>query len=455
MQKFSFSLSYMEFLSKNYDNEKTKNVQRYARFHERQSVLKFENKSMSINEYNDLEKSFTDIEQVYGSEYSTNAIDLAISQGIDLIVPSAHANPMSFWTKTAGLSVAAIGILVGWMASNWVFYDNFLAAPGRRAIAFGLMSALAFSTSEVVTPKIIAKMDSNINKVNAILAQMKISSGQANKVNNTAIGGPKNNAPINRAGQRVASSAVTVSDDPNEKFPCVAPGENGKCSKISNIMDSKLSEMQGVDLGGMSQFSSNLAKFGDGVSGQNKVSGATMDTAATLAQGALGMRKIQEDNEKKLNDARKQAGLAPIDFKKDRDDLFKRLFNSTKSQFGKTTDKGALASLMGNLDQGAKTDEKAKGNGHNAAAFKMPTFTMPSMPSMNPGQYKSAQEDAPAQVAVEEKKADGLEAYEDSSAQIVKSPEVSIFQVISTRYWKTGFDKLLERETVKPPLLKE
>jgi hypothetical protein len=80
---------------------------------------------------------------------------------------------------------------------------------------------------------------------------------------------------------------------------------------------------------------------------------------------------------------------------------------------------------------------------YKASEFKMPSFSMPSMPSSD--SYKTVEDSAASAESPTENIADAS-AFQVNTQDIAKAPEVSLFQVISTRYWKTGFNLLLEKE---------
>ncbi len=368
---------------------------------------------------------------------------LVIERVLDLFLPKAEAG----WLPLLGLgaSAAATYFLIGGGLAASVDLQMFV--PFNRAIAFGGLAALSFLAVKSSDNQ-IKKMDENIAKIDKILTEM-----------NALENGIKTNTiqeqQIQMAGFNPNNQAdLSMGLNPNVKTDCLTSNSTTNCPSLAN----ELKNMP--DFANLPEsfksIASQAAQMGDGLSGTNVISGSTLSTAANLANKAQAISKAQKNVQNKLNDLYGANGKEKIDFNKAEKDTINKWNEGTANALkSKGIAPGAFLSSVG-LSSLPLSDYKTASLA--PAAVKKSAYSnsggVVNTAPINPKDKAfdlDFKESAGSNGALAGGAAgDGKDVkYDIGENDINTNINQSIFQMISDRYIKSGYPKLLEAEPIK------
>jgi hypothetical protein len=414
----------------------------YIRTREEGRFVSGEITSMSLNEYNELNLAFPKNSK-YEFEYS-EILKTAASKGMDLLIPQTNA----FNMKLLGLVGTAALVVKGIFATNMVTMDLWLSTPGKRAIGFGAMAAVTLKTI-MHTKSIKKKAEENIKKIDKVLEEMrklgnltatKISSGYQQLASPSII-------PLNGNGPMEFSSTA---------MPCLVDGSKvGTCGSIKSGIDN---ETGFVGLpSGLSQTASLAGQMADGIVGKTTMSGETVDATAQLSAKQGAIAKILDDATNKLNKIRKANGQEAVDHKKLNDRFLAMVKKSINKGLKGTDPKDLVASFGGGYaTEGSDADKKeAKEDVTGAKPVQQKAisldgskksglnFSFTDDTNLDDLDANSSLDDV---MASNQNKANKLGANEESEDDIHKNTGASLFKIISVRYLKSGFKRLLNEK---------
>lgn len=367
----------------------------------------------------------------------------------NFILPQANASFMKLFGGL-GAGVATIFLLKKAFGN---ILDTMLGSPYKRAIAYSVMGAMAFMSSKK-NEELVKRIEERINMIDAILNRFRAFK-KVNAIINDGInqGGKTMRVPI-RVGTPIGTSA--------KPFPCLNKSQSGKCLSTNSaiqqgITDSKLNLPDGV-----SSMAGLAGSTADGVAGKSKLDAGTVDGLNSLASNAGNIDRINKSLQDRLNKLRKKNGQRPINFRKAKNDLLDKLKGSMFKTLRKNGISGnkALAAVAPsvapsyfrsrNKDNSNKKLTKRKsaeatptgsGNLNNGGGFQF-NLDKPAGEELNIADGEGI--DAEAEL-------DGLEEGELEVDDIVQDENVSIFKVISVRYFKSGYPRVLRRkEDIEP-----
>jgi len=305
-------------------------------------------------------------------------------------------------------------------------------------LAFWRTSLLSFSSLS----KQIDKIGENIAKIDQILNEMnKLKNGlQANNVTEQQI----------KLASFQANQLQDLQLGPNVsvKTDCATSAGSSNCSPLAN----QLASMPGFAglPDSFKSIASQSAQLGDGLSGTNSISGSTLTTAGALAGNQGAIAKLLAKTQSKLNEQLASSGQPKIDFAKEQNDLLNK-WNAQTANGLKSSGMSAgnfLASTGGSplsaSKEGSKTAAAKKslapaiGGGAVGSSAKNKGFEL---------DFKEAQagEGAVAAGGAAQKE----EKFDIGANDINTNSGESIFQLISNRYIKSGYPKLLDEIPVK------
>ncbi|WP_127718112.1 hypothetical protein [Halobacteriovorax sp. HLS] len=395
---------------------------------------KGEKQTASIQEYQSLKESFfQSLNSANDNRYS-NSLQLAIDYGIDLIIPSAQAS--SFTTILGG----SVAIVLGAVFSLGQTVDTFLATPGTRGVAWLLGAGLAMAAASK-TGSIQEEAEENAEKIQKIIDQMN----RINKQSTDTLSGTNLSIPSKIPYPLKGNDGIIID---NKKLPCADTDKNVVCQKLSPQVENSQGFAQlGGTMGGLAL---SAAQAGDDLFGNSRISSSGVDNMVGLANQNNAIQKRVRAIKKKLNDQIVANGGKAINFDKMNDKLLAKLRKRTQDALNKS---GKSANdVLASIGQGASTKEDSKEEkvaikgpgevkpttGGAANSKKAPVFTM-DLDEDNQNTGISADEVAANQLAANQLNA-------EASDDIVTNKGVSIFKVISVRYLKSGFSRLLEEK---------
>lgn len=365
---------------------------------------------------------------------------------LDGIFPRAEAGMLSMLGLGAGAAAAffsaqtAIGRKI----------DMYMYTPGGRIIAWGIMTGAALLGAQASQSE-IDKIDENLKKIDKILADL-------NALQKGVKANTFNEQQLKMAGfNGNFSTDLELNPNANVKTDCLSNGSNGSCASL----ESQLKEMPGFAglPDSFKSIASQSAKIGDGLSGTNGVGGSTLSGISNMAGKQNAISKLANNVKSKLNDQLAKNGKGKIDFDKEEKKLMGDLKNDvSKALRGKNMSGGeflASSGMSGMADSHAKAvaatasvkKSLSSGFGSGAGASAPPAGNKDKEFSLD---FKEEGVAEAGFVAAGDANSPAAEAqYDVGQNDINTNSNESIFQMISNRYIKSGYPKLLEEEPVK------
>lgn len=358
---------------------------------------------------------------------------------VDFVIPRAEAGGVA---SLLGLGGWAVTALVGLSLSVSQVVDSFLFTPTKRIFLWGSL-ALAAKLSADSSEKELKKIEDNITKIDKILAEIyTLEKG----ITASNVGTQSYSVPINTNIDANADTPL-FPNDKKAKTDCLTPS----CTPIPDTFKG-MPEFAGLP-DSFKSIASQVTSLGNGLSGTGTLSGATMAGATSLGNNHNAIAKTVGEMKKKLNESLAKNGKAKIDFDKEE----KNAWGKMKSGVAKTLqEKGTSASsLLSSM--GLSPISSANATPAPAAALAPKKAAVPGGGVVGAGaapakgmqfDFKEASAEGGAPDAAAELAAKN-EDLDLGSNDINTNSGESIFQVISNRYIKSGYPKLLEEIPVK------
>lgn len=352
---------------------------------------------------------------------------------LNIFVSQADAG----WMPLLGFgasAVAAFYLITGDMALK---VDNLMFIPRNRAIAFGLLAGLSLAASKA-SDSVIEKLDENIKKIDGILADIdKLGKGVKAKDVKQLVGLVK----------PTSTPVVLPSNNAKTATPCLGSTATSNCTPISSLISSSAGftslpeSLQGL--------ATDAIKLGDGVSGTSTLGAGVLGSAQALGdkQAAIGraLAKAQGDSSK-LNlikgaatPAQQQNALL--------DAIGARIKKGLQSKG--MTPSGFLGSVGGSSIDSSLTNKSVSKEEVVLKGGKGPAPV--ELGGANGDQLKLDFKDHDLNIVPGGNGAASAATpeYDINTNEIAKENGPSIFEVISSRYLKSGYPKLLEVEPSK------
>ena len=357
-----------------------------------------------------------------------------IQKMINVLIPSAEA---SGYMGLLGLGVGAAAALMTAKSAIGKTIDKFIFNPALRAVLWGVLGAAAFAASKA-TQKEIDKLSEYIKKIDQILKDMAtLQDGvKANNVTEQKLTDVAYNAAIQK------QSDQQISTDPKLSTDCIANPGGTNCAPVSD----QVKTMPGfTDLpDSLKTVTTQTAKLGDSLSGKTAISGTTLGAASTLAAKANAIGKLNKSLINKLNGLKQNT-----DFDKKGQELWGQLKAQTSRALASNhmTPNGFLSSVGitpppgEGSGSGSLSDINKKYSGSASGAGGGGGQALGSSAkdkALDLDFKETAAEAAKAGEAGKEEK------FDIGTNDINTNSNESIFQVISNRYIKSGYPKLLE-----------
>lgn len=362
-----------------------------------------------------------------------------IEKGLELLFPKAQAS----WIPLLGFSASAAAAFTLITATTFPQVDLLMFVPRNRAIAWGLFAGLALMSAKS-SDNVMKKLDANIAKIDSILADLnKLSKGVktqnlSQQGINLATVNPNAIAPIS-----FSTNAATTTD-------CMAGNNSTNCAKLSN----QLSSMPGfANLpDSFKDIASQSVALGDSLSGSKGLTGSTLASAESLGAKQNAIAKLLENRQAVLNKLNPKTTM-----KKEQDKLQKSMAASIKKALERKgmNSVGFMSSIGATpIDSSLAKKDITPATGNKLSATTNAVNIQDGAGSDKDGQSLSLD-------FKEQTPGDGLSMGEVSSSggpakeYDIKSQEIngefgpSLFELISGRYLKSGYPKLLEEEPSK------
>lgn len=361
-------------------------------------------------------------------------------QFFGLFIPTSQAG----WLPLLGLGAgtAASFFLISGTLGTAV--DTQMYVPFNRALAFAALAGLSYSASKS-SDNVMETIDQNITKIDVILKDL-----------NTLQNGIKLNQPNMQqlkfaTPQLIPAQDIPLSTNPSVKTDCATSMGAENCIPLVG----QLSAMPGfADLpDSFKTIASQSAQLGDGLSGVNAVSGSTMTTASSLAGKQNAIAKLLAKTQSKLNDQLAGMGQPKIDFAKEQNDLLKKWNAETaKGLKSKGISPGNfLASIGGAPVSATAAAPKTARNKTTNKFFIPPNNTEAAAAAINNKGFELDLKEAPQkeEILAADTGSEKEKKFDIGFNDISTDSSESIFQLITNRYIKSGYPKLLDEIPVK------
>ena len=356
---------------------------------------------------------------------------------LGFLIPKAEAGTFQLLGYGAS-TLAAITLVSG---TTMTAIDTQMFVPRNRAVAWGLLAGVSLMSAKS-SDNIMKKLDANIAKIDSILADLNKLAKGVKAQNLTQQGISISTIP------QGLTSGVTFSTDVSQTTDCMANNSSTNCTPLAN----KLSSMPGfANLPeSFKDIASQSVALGDKLNGANSISGSTITSAESLGakQNAVAnllrkqvsaMNKLNGKNTYEKNQEQFQKALAA----KIKKDLASKGMTATgfMASIGSTPIDSSIK--LPKDDDLLKTKAVVSGgtgvSGSGASDDGANSLKL------------DFNEQAPADtLSMGEVNATGAAPEYD-----MKSPDIngefgpSLFELISGRYIKSGYPKLLEEEPAK------
>jgi hypothetical protein len=410
---------------------------------------RFANGELSSIEVNDL-KQYISLSHSY-SYSRLNRLNTRNQNMIKSLIAQHLISSANAWSaKEFGLAGGAAVAYYTATKSNSRWLDSMLATPKWRSVVFGIAGTVAAATA-VISKKTEGTMGENAEKLEALLADvLKLQNmpGVYTSPGQQSPGVQTSLAPTQIQSPQLATGTVQA--------PCLRD-EKG-CVKL----ESEIKADPGItDFGStMSNLASLSGKVADGVMGSDSLSEGTMSDVEALAAQQGAVNKLSKRTAEALNKKLKEAGKDPVDLDALTDSALRSLQAAT------------IRSLKNNPE----------GRDSLASTFGMKSLAIPGSGRAAVGDLERdeavesalAEGGGPTGVGAagtgngfdfnfdfDDEVADSSNAYGDTLGlmgdmvdlqdyeaidDIVSNRDVSLFQIITVRYFKSGFPRLFEIE---------
>lgn len=358
-------------------------------------------------------------------------------KALDLLFPKVQAS----WLPLLGLGASTTVAFVAITGTSAAEMDTLMFVPRNRAIGWGLFAAAALLSAKS-SDNVMKKLDANIAKIDSILADLNKLSAGVKAQNLTQQG-----ISISTVNPGVVSP-VSFSTDSTANTECMAANSSTNCAALSG----QLSSMPGfANLpDSFKDIATQSVALGDSLSGANTVSGSTLSSADSLGSKQNAIAKLLKAQQAKLDKATGKS------LQKDQDKLEKSLAAKIKKALETKgmTATGFMASVGATpIDSSLKNKDldtglASKGAGTaNAVNLQAGTGADKDAQSLKLDFKEASPSDSFSMGAVNS--AGANKEYD------IKSPEINgefgptLFELISGRYIKSGYPKLLEEEPTK------
>ena len=396
-----------------------------------------------------------------------------LTKAFNLIFPTANAELFSAMGIASSL---AIKYILATSATIGPAIDNFMLIPQKRAIVWGILSGLTFAATSA-TNNVIAQIESNIKKIDAILNSYKAMADGTTATQTTAgsTQGQMTLKPaVNTAANAVDYEAIDLSNYPNGTLPCSTVEQNGKCKSMEDGVK-ELPSYEGLDSDSQLQLSSIL-KTANGLSGTSSITKGTLNGASKLAGQYNAINSALNKAKAKSVEGMKKAGInynGDAEAKKLSDSIEKAMLNELKKNNSNASDmyasmyggKAGAASTAGSSDEAAKkaAEEaaalaaalaRAKGSNAggaidiNAGSTEKMDLGLTGVDNGSSG--KMSDEELAAYNQAAKAAAGSMDEY-DIKNDISKDTGANIFELISNRYQQSGYPRLFKVKEAATP----
>ena len=400
--------------------------------------------------------------------------DSLITKAIDLFFPKADA---AIFAAMGIASKAATAFILKTSATIGPAIDTFMLIPKKRATVWGTLAGLT-AASTMATNKVIAQIDSNIEKIDGILQSMySMADGATGTQINPAAASETKMQLVSKSNMNanaVSYEDMDLSNAVKGTLPCATGPEDQKCKSFEDSLRD-LPSLQGLDIDSKMQMD-GIFKTASGLSGTSKISSGTLDSASKLASQTSAIRSAYDKARAQVAAKLKEDGSSDnldADSKSLSDQMNKAIRDNLKSS---NMSANEMASNMSGADGGSSIANDASKEAADAEAAALLARNMAAADAamaagsvnLNAGTSDNIGlgmtnvdtgrngEMSAAELAAYDAAAKGsainMDDYDIKKEDISKDSGANIFELISNRYLQSGYPRLFR---IKDPTISE
>lgn len=351
------------------------------------------------------------------------------------------SNAIAGNSMTKGIA-GLVGVIGAHYLDIKTVIDTFMTSPGKRTIVWTGLAAYALAVSKQTEKEAetarenAAKLQKLINRMENSKVNPSIAKAQAKKVNvsRVTLGGF---SPLELGEPLTCTTGTPVKGaDGNSTCPPLP-------SKVTTTKNSALSNLPGV----LSDGFSNLANIGNNMQGSGVISPRTQQGIVNLGGKQAAISKT---NKRLRNNLEKLKKLAGVKTKSDQARV-KGLMDSLVASVSKgkkgSQGFGGVALFPNSLpDSATKSDEeKVKaGEGTKVSKTMKGSSAVVSKGKKGTFDFEFVDDKRKEEFAQNAEAVNKLNEEEEAKDDIVMDKGVSIFKVISNRYLRSGYKRLLD-----------
>ncbi len=394
---------------------------------------------------------------------------------IDLFFPKANA---AAFAAMGIASKAAVGFLLKTSATIGPAIDTFMLIPKKRAIVWGTLAGLTAMATKS-TNNVIAQIDSNIEKIDAILASMYSMADGAtgSQINHMNVSKEQVNliAKPNAQFNAVSYEDMDLSNAVKGTLPC-ATGEEGQKCKSFEDSSKDLPSIEGLDSDTKMHMSSIL-KTASGLQGTSKISSGALESASKLAGQTSAIKSSYDKARSQVVSQLKEDGY-PVDLDSDTKSLSDQMDKAINDNLQKSNmSANDMASNMSGMGESSIAGDASQEAQDAQAAAEAAALLAKNMAAADAAMAASSininsgssdhvnsgmtnvdngkngamsAEELAAYNSAAKASAINMDDYDIKKEDISKDSGANLFELISNRYQQSGYRRLFK---IKDPTI--
>jgi len=352
----------------------------------------------------------------------------------NFIIDSAEASYLNLLSGGGGL---AAGYILTTFTAYGGYIDSQLLTPMKRAGVWAVLGGLSLYAANK-SRGIAVEMNQNSEKLNKVLSEMdRLEKG-------TAIASGEVQA-IDITKSLENNNEYAISPDSKIASPCITEESTANCK----LGVDKIQTIEGYSNlpDAMKLMAKNVMTVGDSLSAKSSISGAVLSGANSLGKNAISAKNKFDSMKTEFNKYAKKNGKNEIDFVTKESELLASLNAVGARELGSKglTAKDFLASIntsgLGEKKDDGKKIERVQDAKTSARVATVPAKKAEKKPEefrFNLGDVAGVGEPA------SDTEGTSKEEYEVNTAEIHKNADIPIWSIISNRYIRSAYPKLLE-----------
>jgi len=385
---------------------------------------------------NNNKKQETEFLSFFETQKNDPYIVKALSILSELTNPSAKA-------KTGKGSMAALGVggLVGIITSMTDVgktIANFATEPSMRALIFGAFGLMANKTAGDIKSK-ADEMRSQANTFATLASNLRTKLDTNNIEQKTEdLGLGTTNLKGGDVAFKSPSAYCATGGDKQLTLDKSCKCKKNNTCKMVNLPKKPFMKFPNGNL--LSKQASFLQKMMNGTYNGNLAAAKAWGNKASAL--AIKINKLKGSLLAKMNEGKKKHGLQPVNFDKITSDMAKNLSDQVNKAFNglSSSQQDSVMAIAPPIIKKNKNKDKKK----IAKKSKFNKFKYRKKSGMNGLNFNLAEDDKKDTLEDVVPSKNDQDQYEISVNDINKNESANIFKIISTRYFKSGYDKLFE-----------